>query len=122
MSKKKKILLGIISFLPAPLATVSIIAYIAAVIIMAAKVEPAEVYQLIAMFVFFFVPFIATPLFTFLSLTSTIFLVLDAAKNPKLDEKSRIVWILILCLIHGLSQPIYWYLYIWRNDVKSNLK
>lgn len=57
-------------------------------------------------FAFFFIMIIIVSL---LSLFSLIYFVIHAAKNPNLEEGSmRVIWILILVLISGIGQFIYW--------------
>lgn len=38
-----------------------------------------------------------------------------AVKSDRLDETTRIVWVVLLCMMGMLAMPIYWYLYIWRQ-------
>lgn len=55
--------------------------------------------------IFFMVFFFAM----ILSLLSLIYFVIHAAKNPNLEEGSiRVVWILIIVLVSGIGNLIYW--------------
>lgn len=38
-----------------------------------------------------------------------------AVKNETLDQTMRIVWVVLLCTMGILVNPVYWYLYIWRK-------
>lgn len=38
-----------------------------------------------------------------------------ALKNERLDQTMRIVWIVLACTVGMLSNPVYWYLYVWRS-------
>ncbi len=38
-----------------------------------------------------------------------------AVKNDHLDETTRIIWVVLLCMMGMLVMPVYWYQYIWRQ-------
>jgi hypothetical protein len=38
-----------------------------------------------------------------------------AVKSDRLDETTRIIWVVLFCTIGMLGMPVYWYLYIWRE-------
>jgi hypothetical protein len=63
-----------------------------------------------------FVVWFAVHLFTILLMIGLMpFYVILAVKNERLDQTMRIVWLVLLCTLGLLANPIYWYLYIWRN-------
>lgn len=67
-------------------------------------------------FAFFFVMIVIVSL---ISLLSLIYFVIHAAKNPNLEEGNiRVVWILILVLISGIGQFIYWLVEIRMKNPK----
>ena len=37
-----------------------------------------------------------------------------AVKNDRLDQTTRIVWVVLTCTVGMFADPVYWYLYIWR--------
>ena len=39
-----------------------------------------------------------------------------AVKREQFDQTTRIVWIILICLMGNLAMPVYWYLYVWRNE------
>ncbi len=43
------------------------------------------------------------------------FYIILAIKNERLDQTMRIVWVVLACTIGMLSDPVYWYLYVWRT-------
>lgn len=51
----------------------------------------------------------------FLSLGLTIFHIIHAVKNTKLDSNKRIMWILLFFFAGIITEPIYWYLEIWSE-------
>jgi hypothetical protein len=38
-----------------------------------------------------------------------------AVKSDRLDQTTRIIWVVLLCMMGMLAMPAYWYLYIWRE-------
>jgi hypothetical protein len=53
----------------------------------------------------------------FLSLGLMVYYIMHAVKSVHLDQTMRIVWVLLLCMMGMLAQPVYWYLYIWRDQL-----
>ena len=39
-----------------------------------------------------------------------------AVRRPQFDQTTRIVWIVLICLMGTYVMPVYWYLYVWRNQ------
>ena len=48
------------------------------------------------------------------------FYVVLAVKNERLDQTTRIIWIVILAVMSALAAPVYWYLYIWRKPISNS--
>jgi len=44
-----------------------------------------------------------------------------AMNNQRLDQTTRIVWIILICLLSHYTMPIYWFIYIWRNADSGTL-
>ena len=42
-----------------------------------------------------------------------------AVKSDRLDQTMRIVWVVLICMLGMFAMPVYWYLYIWRNEPSS---
>jgi hypothetical protein len=38
-----------------------------------------------------------------------------AVKREQFDQTTRIVWIILICMMGNLAMPVYWYLYVWPN-------
>jgi hypothetical protein len=36
-----------------------------------------------------------------------------AVKREEFDQTTRIVWIILICMMGNLAMPVYWYLYVW---------
>ena len=51
----------------------------------------------------------------FLIMGLTPLYIILAVKNGRLDETTRIIWVVLLCMLGFFAMPVYWYLYIWRE-------
>lgn len=51
----------------------------------------------------------------FLTLALMPLYIVLAVKSDRLDETTRIIWVVLLCMMGMLAMPVYWYLYIWRE-------
>ena len=40
--------------------------------------------------------------------------ILLAVNSQQFDQTTRLVWIILICLMGNLAMPVYWYLYVWR--------
>ena len=100
LSKSKKILLGILSIWP--------------------------IVYMVLFFVFIFVIFMHSnvPIYVifplhiltgFLNLGLTVFYVVHAIKHIDPKNDMRVIWIVILIVASIIANPIYWYLYIWKE-------
>jgi hypothetical protein len=38
-----------------------------------------------------------------------------AVKREQFDQTTRIVWIILICMMGNLAMPVYWYLYVWSD-------
>jgi hypothetical protein len=118
MSKQRKIILGILSFLP----LLFIVIY----------------------FVFFFSMFasgfresaqgggppvfllnnmnglsITMGLLVITSLGLLIYYIIHVMNNTRLDSSGRLVWLLIVLLANVVAYPIYWYLEVWKSPATA---
>lgn len=63
-----------------------------------------------------FVALMAAHMITILgSLALTVFYVIRIFKTEQLDQNMKIMWTLLMFFTGMLAQPIFWYLYIWRE-------
>ena len=49
------------------------------------------------------------------------FYIILAVKNERLDQTMRIIWIVLLCTLGMLANPVYWFLYVWRKPGSNEL-
>jgi hypothetical protein len=45
----------------------------------------------------------------------TVYFIFNIFKNERVEQNYKIMWTLLLFFAGMLAQPIYWYLYIWRD-------
>jgi len=45
-----------------------------------------------------------------------VFYIVLAVKRESFEQTTRIVWIILLCLMGTFAMPVYWYLYVWRDQ------
>ncbi|MBK8465646.1 MAG: hypothetical protein IPL32_07420 [Chloracidobacterium sp.] len=55
----------------------------------------------------------------FLIMALTVFYIVHAVKNTKLDSNMRIIWIVLFFFGGMIAEPIYWYLQIWKKPEPS---
>jgi hypothetical protein len=57
------------------------------------------------------------------TLALTVFYIIRVFKTEQLDQNMKIMWMLLLFFMGMLAQPVFWYLYIWRDapDLSPNL-
>jgi hypothetical protein len=48
------------------------------------------------------------------------FYIVLAVNNPRLEQTMRIVWVVLLCTVGLIANPVYWYLYVWRKPKPSS--
>jgi hypothetical protein len=69
-----------------------------------------------AAFSFGFLGIFVLHLFTILLMIALMpFYIILAVKNELLDQSMRIIWVVLLCTLGLLANPVYWYLYVWRK-------
>lgn len=47
------------------------------------------------------------------------FYIVQVVRTDCLDQTTRIIWVVLLCMLGMLAMPVYWYLYIWREQAVS---
>jgi hypothetical protein len=46
----------------------------------------------------------------------TIYYIIHAIKNEKLDSNGKIMWVVMFFFLGMITQPVYWYLNIWKEE------
>jgi hypothetical protein len=49
------------------------------------------------------------------TLALTVFYIIRVFKTEQLDQNMKIMWMLLLFFMGMFAQPVFWYLYIWRD-------
>src|SRR4030081_1308545 len=63
-----------------------------------------------------FVAFFIVHMLTIIgSLALTVFYIIRVFKTEQIDQNLKIMWMLLLFFMGMLAQPVFWYLYIWRD-------
>jgi hypothetical protein len=44
-----------------------------------------------------------------------VFYIVHIVRSDRLDQTNRIIWIVLACTVGMFSNPVYWYMYIWRD-------
>jgi hypothetical protein len=69
--------------------------------------------------IFFPVGFIAFFVLHMLTIMDTlglmVFYIIRVFKTEQLDQNMKIMWMLLLFFMGMMAQPVFWYLYIWRD-------
>lgn len=121
LSKTQKILLGVGSIWP----MIYVFIFIVFIVGMIAFSGAGGGRELGPMFGGGFVLIFIIHFFTILlSLALTIFYIIHAVKNTRLDPNMRIVWIVLFFFGGMIAEPVYWYLEIWREkpSVATNVQ
>jgi hypothetical protein len=71
---------------------------------------------------FLFFLFFAVHIFTILWIMGlTIFYMVNVFRNNRVDKDKKVLWAVVLFLGSMIAMPIYWYLYIWREEPAHTL-
>lgn len=117
LNKPAKIILGILTFLPILLA-ISIIGFVIFNFIsMVFNQEPAMPMMYMS-YLSYIIPYFF--LVVFLSLGLFIYYLVHIIQNQYLDNEKRILWIVVLFVLGGITMPVYWYVHIWKIPSPTN--
>jgi hypothetical protein len=122
MKKSTKVWLGIATIWPALYFFLFIAAIIGVFVLSAAADGPPESGGSGSiLFPLGFVGLLAMHLFTILEmLAMKVFYIVRVFKTEQLDQNQRIMWTLLLVFATIFAEPVFWYLYIWREPAIAN--
>jgi hypothetical protein len=112
MKRSNKILLGIATFWP-PVYIFVFIAFIFVIMALAAG-GPGDQGN-IFVGIGFFVIFALHMLTIFGSLGLTVYYLIHAIKREDLKSEMKAVWAVLFFFFGMFAEPVYWYLYIWKE-------
>lgn len=49
-----------------------------------------------------------------------IFYLVHIIQNSSLDTEKKILWVVVLITLNGISMPFYWYVHLWNEKSPSN--
>ena len=120
MKKSTKIWLGILTFLPMFLIFAYIFYIFTAFIPTAIRLEdshqevPIELFQSISVMILFIV------LAVIIKMGIMIYYIVHASNNPKNENNTKIMWIVLLVLVGTISSIVYYFLEILPSKDNSN--
>ena len=127
MKKSTKIWLGIATIWPVVYILLFFVVVFSVVIVGALNPGPHAPVDNSPASIFFPVGFMAIFVLHILtimgSLALTVFYIIRVFKTEQLDQNMKIMWMLLLFFMGMMAQPVFWYLYIWRDapDLSPNL-
>ena len=118
MSTTRRLLLGLLSFLPIVLFIVYLIVFFSFFISICGHVHeedvlPALLAERIAGLV------AAIILLAVCSLFLLVYFIVHSINNRAIDSTERIVWVLIFIFAGMIGFPVYWYMRIWKTPLPS---
>ena len=113
MKKRTKVWLGIATIWP----VAYIFLFVSAIFLMVLLSGPGRAHAPASMLVGVgVVGVFALHIFTMLEIMALkVFYIVRVLKAEHLDQNMKIMWMLLLFLTALFVEPIYWYLYIWRD-------
>jgi len=112
MKNSTKVLLGILTFLPMLLLLTYIVYIFAAFIPTAIQLEnshqefPVELFQSLSVMIFLII------LALIIKLGIMIYYIVHASNNPKNENNTKIMWIVLLVLVGSISSIVYYFIEI----------
>jgi hypothetical protein len=117
LSKSAKIVIGTFTFLPFMLLLGSF-AFLAYQIISMLFAEKPMMPLLLLSYLGYVIPYLFA--FFILYVGLGIFYLVHILQNHSIDTEKRILWIVVLITLNGISMPIYWYVHLWKKKSESN--
>ena len=117
MSRSKKVIIGILAFLPLVSVAVFLIYFFATLFpeIIRIEHEHGDVQP-----EFFFgkmMGFIASLIIlVFVQLALMIYFIIHAINNYRVKNEERIIWVLLFIFVSTIAYPIYWGIRIWPEE------
>lgn len=115
MSRSKKIIIGILSFLPIVLIAIYFVQFYTFFLNMLDwgaydEPDPREFFRT-------FMPiFLMILIKVLISIGLLIYFLINLINNKKIDSGERIVWILTFIFVGFIAYPLYWYMRIWNDQ------
>ena len=112
MKKSKKVLLGVATAWPLLWLPIFMLVMFSTLIFSAPGGRPdPDVFPLALLFVLP-VHFITV----FGSIALSIFYIVNVFRNKRVPKDQQVLWVVLLIMFGIVAEPIYWYLYIWKDE------
>ncbi|WP_435577541.1 hypothetical protein [Gilvibacter sp.] len=112
MTKNRKILLGILTFLPWVFLIIYLVSFFSFFSDIAFRDPQDFEEEPFAIFRGFFGLIILVLIAAGMSIGMMIYYLIHSGKNPKIKESERIVWILVLIFANSVGSLVYYFMYI----------
>jgi hypothetical protein len=113
MKKSTKILVGLATLWPFFYMILFLFFIFSSILFMPAKGEESGS-------PFFFAVFIAIHLLTMLWIMGlTVFYMVNVFRNDRVDKDKKVLWAVVIFMGNMIAMPVYWYLYIWKEEVPA---
>jgi hypothetical protein len=119
MKKSRKVWLGIATIWPIVYIFFFVVSIFSLVLFAGGPSGPGSQPPNSALLSIGFMALFAVHIVTILgTLALTVFYIIRVFKTERLDQNMKIMWMLLLFFMGIIVQPIFWYLYIWRDQPK----
>lgn len=113
LNKPAKIVLGIFTFLPLIFGIGSFLFVVYQIMSIMVSEDPTMPLMLLS-YLGYVIPYLLFFFLIYLGLG--IFYLVHIVQNKSLDNEKRILWVIVLIILNGISMPVYWYVHIWREQ------
>jgi flagellar basal body-associated protein FliL len=117
LNKPAKIVLGILTFLPLIFGIGFFIVAVFQILSMMFSEDPAMPLMLFS-YMSYVLPYLFLLLPIYLGLG--IYYLVHIIQNNYFDSEKRLLWIVILFILHAIAMAVYWYVHIWRDHSSDN--
>lgn len=118
MTGRKKILTGILAFLPVIVSSILFIyvltTFLPQMFALEAKYDRSIPIDILLPKIIGYVILVLLMIVFIISIM--IYFIIHAINNKSVKNEERIIWILLFVLMHGIAFPIYWGIRIWPKE------
>lgn len=113
MSKSRRLLIGILSFLPLVLLVFYVVLFFHFFLTIFHNMQEPDVFP--PMLVEHMLQIVGVAVFIGIcTLALKIYFIIHAVNHTAIDSSERVVWILVFIFAGMIGYPVYWYLRIWK--------
>lgn len=117
MSRSKKVIIGILAFVPLISAAVFLIYFFATLFPEIIRMEQQHGDVTPEFFLGNMMGFIASVIILFfVQLALMIYFIIHAINNKRVKNEERIIWVVLFIFVSTIAYPIYWGIRIWPEE------